>query len=82
VFACKDCGFVFDDSKLFVDTHGLDTPPYEERYGCPKCGGAYAETFKCSSCAKWINDLYIKTEDGERYCHNCYSHMDLGEEFD
>jgi hypothetical protein len=80
LFACKDCGHIFEDAKLFVDTHGFDDGRYEEYRGCPKCGGVYAETFECSSCHKWINDVYIKTEDDERYCHNCYSYMDLGDE--
>ena len=80
MFACKDCGFVFENPKHFVDTHGLDSGPYEHYYGCPKCGGAYAETYRCSACDEWINDIYIKTDDDERYCQNCYRHMDIDDE--
>ena len=80
MLVCKDCGFIFSESKRFIDTHGLETGPYETFLGCPKCGGAYSETFECSSCGHWINDKYIKTDDDERYCQNCYRHMDLGDE--
>lgn len=40
-YICFDCGEEFDTPKLYIETHGLDSPPYEKVRGCPVCGGAY-----------------------------------------
>ena len=78
-YVCLDCGYVFDKPIVWVEKHGLDTPPYEQFNGCPKCGGAYTEAHKCDCCNEWITDDYIKVGD-KRYCDNCYCHYELGEE--
>ena len=80
LFVCIECGNVFEDPKYWRETHSLDTPPYEEWSGCPKCHGAYTEAHKCDCCDEWIDDTYIKTDDDKRYCLNCYQVMDLGDE--
>ena len=80
MFVCLDCGNIFAEPKHYVDKHGFDIPPFEERDGCPYCGGAYAEAHQCDCCGKWIDDDYIKIKTGERFCCNCFTGMELGEE--
>lgn len=80
MWVCLNCGHTFSEPKLFVDMHGLDTPPYEEYNGCPQCGEAYTEAYVCDCCGEWIIDKYVKTEDGCRYCSECYFEYDLGDE--
>lgn len=80
MYVCLDCQHIFKETKHYVETHGLDTPPYEEFDGCPECGGAYAEAHKCDCCGEWIDDIYIKTDDDKRYCLECYRVHELGDE--
>lgn len=42
-YYCECCDITFDEPKKFIEKHGFDTPPYEEFYGCPGCGGGYVE---------------------------------------
>ena len=79
MFICTDCEYLFEDPKYYVEKHGLDTPPYEEFYGCPHCAGAFVETFKCDLCGDWIIGNYVKI-DNDRYCEDCYTKYELGEE--
>ena len=81
MYYCLDCGHMFIEPKHFTDTHGLDTPPYEERDGCPECGGAYTKTYECGCCGRYIACNYVKIED-ERYCDECYRVHELGDEDD
>ena len=80
MFVCLDCGKIFDVTKHYVETHGLDHPRYEEWDGCPLCGGAYAATYKCDECDCWITGEYIKTTSSQRICEHCYNTYDLGDE--
>jgi hypothetical protein len=79
MFICLDCGCVFDGPKHWIETHGLDSPPYEEWNGCPSCGGAYAETYKCDGCNDWLCGTYAETKNGNKYCENCYEIREVGE---
>jgi hypothetical protein len=79
MFICLDCGCVFDEPKHWIETHGLDSPPYEEWDGCPFCGGTYAETYKCDNCGDWINGEYVKLKNGDNFCENCYEIREIGE---
>ncbi len=40
MYQCQYCGCVFDEDEFdfVVETHGLDTPPYEKIAVCPMCG--------------------------------------------
>lgn len=51
-YKCLECGHIFDDGEQAVweERHGLDTPPYEQRSGCPLCEGSYEETVRCDIC--------------------------------
>lgn len=82
IYYCSDCGCIFIKPEHFTDTHGLDTPPYEEYDGCPECGGAYARTYECSCCGEYITGRYVKVDDDERYCEECYRVYELGDEDD
>lgn len=80
MLVCVSCGHLFEAPAYWEETHGLDTPPYEKRSGCPVCYSGYVEARRCDSCGEFITDEYIKTEDGERFCQECYMIMALGEE--
>ena len=77
---CLDCQRTFQEPRRYTESHGLDSGPFEVTYGCPYCGGAYAEALLCTSCDEYITGDYIKTADGGRYCERCCCHMELGEE--
>ena len=79
-YICLDCNETFNVPKRYVETYGLDTPPYDKYYACPFCGGAYAEAYECDECGHWIAGEYIKTASGRRICENCYDAYELGDE--
>lgn len=79
-YVCIECGEVFDEPIHWEEKHGLDTPPYEQWSGSPCCHGAYAEARKCDCCDEWITGIYIKTENDQRICENCYRVMEVGDE--
>ena len=80
MLVCVECGHLFEEPVWWVETHGLSAPPYERRYGCPKCYGTYVEARRCDNCGEFITGAYVKTENGERFCENCYDTYELGEE--
>lgn len=80
MFICLDCDCIFAETRHYVETHGLDSPPYEEYDGCPKCGGTYAETYECEECGNWITGEYIKLRNGDRVCEHCYTAYEIGDE--
>lgn len=82
LFVCVECGYVFQYPERFVEKHGLDTPPYEQFTGCPKCGGAYVKSKPCDCCGEVITNDYVKTEDGCYYCDDCYTLRNVSEDGD
>ena len=80
MFICTGCGHLFDEPDCWEESHGFDYGPYEECSGCPICGDAYVETYRCSCCDEWIEGAYIKLENGERICEHCYTKHEIGDE--
>lgn len=80
-YVCLDCCCTFNKSKLYVETHGLDTPPYERISGCPNCGGFYIKAIYCDCCGGVIVGDYAVIEDGNMYCDGCYSIKDITDTF-
>lgn len=76
---CLDCRHLFEVSKHYTETHGLETPPYEKWNGCPSCGGAYDEAHECSCCPDYIVGEYVETVNGDKICENCYVIKRVGE---
>lgn len=37
MFYCKSCGYEFDHADVTYETHGLQSPPFEEICVCPAC---------------------------------------------
>ena len=72
MYICLDCNTTFSSPRQFTETHGLDCPPYESYWGCPKCGGAYIETTECHRCGQYIVEDYIELDDGTLICDACY----------
>lgn len=82
MYICLECGARFSIPTHYREYRGehFGYPAYEEFKACPACGGDSAETYKCDCCDEWIDGQYIKTDDGKRYCFNCYCSYELGEE--
>lgn len=80
MYVCLECLERFNKPTLMVETHGLDSPPYEEKMVCPYCSGPYTYAYQCDCCDEYIVANYIKTDDGRRYCEHCFVSIDLGEE--
>ena len=38
MYICNSCKGEFEVAKTVIETHGLDTPPYEKIAVCPYCG--------------------------------------------
>jgi predicted Zn-ribbon and HTH transcriptional regulator len=53
VFKCEKCGFEFDEPAVFIDGHGLDSPPYEVWNLCPSCK------------SEWITTICLEQEEDE-----------------
>lgn len=79
-YICLDCNKTFSSPKRYVETHGLDTPPYEVFYGCPYCDGNYTRAYECDECGRYITGEYIRTASGQRICENCYNTYEIGDE--
>lgn len=78
MYVCIDCEGLFEDTKRCIETHGLDTPPYEEWYVCPYCGGGdYVQTEQCDLCGDWITGKYVELDDGRFVCDDCYQLKDI-----
>lgn len=74
-FICLECGNIFDEPEYWEEYRGecFGTPAYETMHGCPDCGGAYVETYRCEACGAWIDtDTYVEIGD-EKYCENCFT---------
>lgn len=71
-YYCLECGRLFDTPKDYTERHGLDSPPYEHRSGCPYCGGDYRHFRRCDDCGKPILGEYVVLRDGSCYCENCF----------
>ncbi len=81
MYVCLECYNTFEDLVEWEEKHGLDTPPYEHFVGSPCCYGNFTEALMCNCCGHPITtEGYIKTDDGERFCEDCFRHMELGEE--
>ena len=80
MYICNECGARFEDLKEVVETHGLDTPPYETWYVCPHCGeNDVSQAVECSRCGEWVSEHDVRLDDNlQKYCDICYE--DLGYE--
>lgn len=47
---CSDCGCEFETAAVLTETHGLASPPFEERRCCPLCGSGNIKTEEISYC--------------------------------
>lgn len=73
-YVCVACGSLFDQPADFIETHGLDTPPYEHIYTSPCCHENFVEARYCSGCDEVITtETYVQVQNGERYCEQCFS---------
>lgn len=51
-FKCLDCRFEFNEPTIITETHGLNSPPYEEHSVCPNCGGDFTDLIECDLCGR------------------------------
>lgn len=62
MYRCDKCGTIFDanEAKMIMESHGLDSQPYEELMACPSCSSldnVWVE--KCEICGEWEDRQYI-----------------------
>lgn len=64
MYICIDCGSVFDESEIAVDSynhasHG-ERPAVEKWVCCPRCGGYITDAVACKVCGEWFyeDDLH------------------------
>ena len=79
MYICLDCEKLFEEPKLWIEKHNLDSPPYEEWLGCPLCGGWYVETIDCDCCNEPILGEYAHIVTGENICENCFTIRNIGD---
>lgn len=70
-YTCIECGFEFEHPAPYTETMGLDEPPFYDYDGCPKCGGAYAETHICDHCMEVLVPPYVRLWNGDELCDEC-----------
>lgn len=77
---CNECGELFEKPSVIKETHGLETPPYEEWFVCPHCEETnISNAVECSHCGEWISELDARLGDNlQPLCDTCYE--DLGYE--
>jgi hypothetical protein len=66
MFICDECRKLFEVCNVSYETHGLDTPPYEQILRCPyclACNPSFAH--RCSKCGEYTARIF----DG--YCGEC-----------
>ena len=83
LFVCLCCGNTFEEPKRWAEDRGecFGFPSYEQMSDSPCCEDGYAEAFPCACCGEWITtEKYAKTKDGDRFCENCFTLMELGDE--
>ena len=68
-YKCIECGNIFEEGEqaVWYEKHGLDTPPYEIRMGCPLCKGDYEKTVKCKICGS----EHLEHELNGGVCKDC-----------
>ena len=77
MYLCLDCGGIFETPGEYIESHGLDSPPYETLLCCPYCDGDYVETVRCAQCDEWIEGKYVELDDGTMICDNCFILKDV-----
>lgn len=55
-YKCDHCGREFEEPDIVTETHGLDSPPYEEIGVCPYCKGWFEEMYRCKICGEHYTD--------------------------
>jgi RecJ-like exonuclease len=67
MYKCFECGHIFEEGEeaRWLEKHGLDTPPYQQMAGCPKCKGSYFEIEPCQICGSYDHHEF------ERFCFEC-----------
>lgn len=80
MYICLGCHLLFNAPRQYTEQHGLESPPYEVYYGCPKCGEPYVEAHRCDICGEYIKtEQYVVTKDMRHICSNCYREYNLGD---
>lgn len=80
MYYCRECNKEFVCPIKTIESHGLDSPPYEELECCPFCKSTdFIESIECSICGDIIKYDYVKLKSGECICDDCYTTERVGE---
>lgn len=79
MYFCLNCNDSFEQADFYIETHGLDSPPYEKILCCPYCKDTdIVETKPCDVCGKAISGEYIYIEsEGRSICNGCYQEKQI-----
>lgn len=81
MYFCSNCNSTFTDPTVYIEKHGLDSPPYEKLNVCPYCNCSdIFETKKCDICGEVITGNYIKLSNDMIICSDCYTKKSIIEE--
>lgn len=72
MFICLDCHALFEKPKHYRETHGLESGPYEEWNGCPKCAGTFSKVMPCNICGALYPESELHTCDDLLLCEDCH----------
>ena len=61
---CSDCGSQFEKPEIYLETHGFNAPPFEERRCCPFCKSANIHEKALTHC----RCCGAKLPEGREYC--------------
>ena len=78
MYICDYCGKLFitpvEQSETTEFWGNIQSQYYEVS---PCCKDSFRETYQCDCCGEYIEDTYIETKDGLKYCSECYSEKEL-----
>ena len=80
MFKCNECGFVFDEPKVYYEGHGFSEGPQEKWCVCPRCKESGIREIKevtCSRCGAEITEDEASRDDVtlEWLCDICYEEL-------
>lgn len=78
IYICKDCRTTFKRPAIQIETHGLESPPYEEFKVCPNCASLdYIRAIACYMCGEYITEGKIAESDEFYLCEDCFTVIDF-----
>lgn len=82
MYICEECRNLFSEptytSVQSLEWHGDNYP--EVKAISPCCYAGYVKAKRCSICGEYIIGKYVRTENDDLICDNCYIELDAIED--